>query len=126
MADTVRIDKWLWAMRLYKTRSLASEACQKGHISIAGVEVKPSRDLKVGDVIYVRKSPVTYHYRVLALTSNRLGAQLVPEYMENITPVENLEILEMQKYMQWSERDRGAGRPTKKDRREMERFTDID
>jgi ribosome-associated heat shock protein Hsp15 len=125
MAETVRIDKWLWAMRLYKTRSLASEACQKGHISISGVEVKPSRDVKIGDIVLVRKNPVTYHYKVLALTANRLSAKLVPEYMADITPAENLKILEMQKYMQWSERDRGAGRPTKKERREIDEAFNI-
>jgi len=124
MAETVRIDKWLWAMRLYKTRSIASEACQKGHVSIAGVEVKPSREVRIGDTILVRKSPVTYHYKVLALTANRLGAKLVPEYMADVTPEENLKILEMQKFMQWSDRDRGTGRPTKKERREIDGFLD--
>jgi ribosome-associated heat shock protein Hsp15 len=123
--EAVRIDKWLWAVRLYKTRSLAAEACQKGHISIAGVNVKPSRDVKIGDVIYVKKTPVTYHYKVLALTGNRLGAKLVPEYLLDVTPEENLKVLEMQKFMQWSERDRGAGRPTKKERREIDGFLDV-
>lgn len=125
MADQVRIDKWLWAVRLFKTRSLASEACRKGIIKIKGIEVKPSRELKVGDVLHLRNNPVTYHYKVLALTEKRMGAKLVPEFVEDITPPENLEILEMQKFMKWSERDRGTGRPTKKDRREMDDFREI-
>lgn len=125
MEGSVRIDKWLWAMRLYKTRSIASEACQKGHITIQGINVKPSREVKLGDVVLVRKNPVTYHYKVLKLTDNRLSAKLVSEHMADITPEENLKILEMQKYLQWSERDRGAGRPTKKERREIDGFLDF-
>ncbi|MFA9391846.1 MAG: RNA-binding S4 domain-containing protein [Prolixibacteraceae bacterium] len=125
MTTQVRIDKWLWAVRLFKTRSVASEACRKGTIKINGVEVKPSRELKVGDIIHVRKNPVTYHYKVIALTEKRMGAKLVPDFMEDITPKENLEILEMQKFMKWSERDKGTGRPTKKDRREMDDFRDL-
>ena len=122
MSDQVRIDKWLWAVRLFKTRSLASEACRKGTIKINGAEVKPSREIRIGDKVSVRKNPVTYEYKVLYLTEKRMGAKLVPEYLEDITPPENLEILEMQKYMKWSERDRGTGRPTKKDRRNLDDF----
>lgn len=125
MAEPVRIDKWLWAVRLFKTRSLASEACRKGTIKINGVEVKPSRELKIGDVLYVRKNPVTYQYKVLGLTEKRMGAKLVPDFVEDITPPESLEILEMQKFMKWSERDKGTGRPTKKDRREMDDFREF-
>jgi ribosome-associated heat shock protein Hsp15 len=124
MDQTVRIDKWLWAVRLFKTRSLASEACKKGRVSIKDVAVKPSREIKIGDIILVRKEAVTYHYRVLDLGGKRMGAKLVSGFMEDITPPENLKILEMQKYMQWSERDRGAGRPTKRDRRDMDKFRD--
>ena len=124
MSETVRIDKWMWAVRLFKTRSLASEACRKGTVSINDVVVKPSREIRVGDEIHVRKNPVTYHYKVLALTEKRMGAKMVPDFMEDITPAENLEIIDMQKYMQWSNRDKGAGRPTKKERRDMDRFFD--
>lgn len=124
MADATRIDKWLWTVRVYKTRSIATEECKKGRISIGGMEVKPSRELKIGDIVEVRKSPVTYRYKVLQFPANRLGAKLVPEYMQDMTPPENLQVLEMQKYMGWSERDRGAGRPTKKERREIDRFRD--
>jgi ribosome-associated heat shock protein Hsp15 len=118
----VRIDKWLWAVRLYKTRSLASEACRKGKVSINGIEVKPSRDIRAGDIINVVKNPVTYRYKVLEVADNRMGAKIVPQYMEDITPKENLEVLEMQKHMQWSNRERGAGRPTKKERRDIDRL----
>lgn len=125
MADATRIDKWLWTVRVYKTRSIATEECKKGRISIGGIEVKPSRELKIGDILEVRKSPVTYRYKVLQFPANRLGAKLVPEYMQDITPPENLKVLEMQKYMGWSERDRGAGRPTKRERREIDRFRNV-
>ncbi len=91
----VRIDKWLWAVRIFKTRTIATEACKKGRVTLgdAGVIAKPSRMIKVGDEINVRKPPVTYTFRVLALTENRLGAKLVPEYMENITPQSQLDLL---------------------------------
>ena len=77
----VRVDKWLWAVRVFKTRSIATEACKKGRVMLGDTPVKPSRTLKPGDVVKVRKPPVTYSFRVLALTQNRLGAKLVPEYM---------------------------------------------
>lgn len=125
MANTIRIDKWMWAVRLYKTRSIAAEACKKGDVSIDGVTAKPSREIKTGDVLHIKRGPVTYHYKVLDITGKRMGAKLVPDFMKDVTPPENLEILEMQKYMQWSERDRGTGRPTKKDRRDMDKFRDF-
>lgn len=84
----VRVDKWLWAVRVFKTRSIATEACKKGRVMLGDTPVKPSRTLKPGDVVKVRKPPVTYSFRVLALTQNRLGAKLVPEYMENVTSAE--------------------------------------
>lgn len=126
MSATVRIDKWLWAVRVFKTRSMAAEACRKGKVSINGINAKPSRELHAGEVIHVQKSPVTYHYKVLALTEKRMGAKLVPEFMEDLTPASNLEILEMQKLMQTTNRSRGTGRPTKKERRDLDRFTDPD
>jgi ribosome-associated heat shock protein Hsp15 len=125
MADTIRIDKWMWAVRLFKTRSIAAEACKKGLVSINDTVAKPSREIKVGDKILIKRNPVVYHFKVLALTGKRMGANLVTDFMEDITPPENLEILEMQKYMKWSDRDRGTGRPTKKDRREMDEFRDF-
>ncbi|MCF8359730.1 MAG: RNA-binding S4 domain-containing protein [Prolixibacteraceae bacterium] len=124
MANGVRIDKWLWAVRVYKTRSMASEACRKGRVVIDGIEVKPSREVHAGTVVEVKKQPVVYRYKVLQVTEKRMGAKLVPEFMEDITPAENLEILEMQKYMQWSGREKGKGRPTKKERRDIDNFLD--
>ena len=118
----VRVDKFLWAMRIYKTRSIATDACKCGRIKINGMEVKPSRTFHVGDVFTVRKGPITYTYRILQLWGNRLGAKLVPEYLQDITPKEQLELLELARYAAQSGRDRGTGRPTKKDRRDIEQF----
>lgn len=118
----VRVDKYLWAMRIYKTRSIATDACKCGRVKINGVEVKPSRTFHVGDVFTVRKGPITYTYRILQLWGNRLGAKMVLEYLQDITPKEQLELLELARYAAQSGRDRGTGRPTKKDRREIEQF----
>jgi ribosome-associated heat shock protein Hsp15 len=118
----IRVDKYLWAMRIYKTRSIATDACKCGRIKMNGVEVKPSRTFHVGDVFTVRKGSITYTYRILQLWGNRIGAKLVPEYLQDITPKEQLELLELARYAAQSGRDRGTGRPTKKDRREIEQF----
>jgi ribosome-associated heat shock protein Hsp15 len=122
MDDQVRIDKWLWAVRVFKTRSIATDACKKGRVTIDGQSAKPSRTLKPGEIVKVRKNPVTYSYKVKQLIGKRVGAKLVPEYMEDITPASELEILEMQKNMSWFERERGTGRPTKKERRDIDRL----
>jgi ribosome-associated heat shock protein Hsp15 len=124
--NEVRIDKWMWATRLFKTRTIAAEACKKNRVMVAGVNVKPSRMIKLGDVIQVRKPPITFSFRVLGLTERRMGAKLVGEYVENITPPEQYEILEMNHLSGFVDRARGLGRPTKKDRRELEQFTDPD
>ena len=122
-----RIDKWLWAMRIFKTRTIATEACKKGRVTIgdmgSGVIAKPSRTIKVGDVVNVRKSPITYSFRVKALTENRLGAKLVPDYMENITPQSQYDLLEVVKISGFIDRRKGLGRPTKREGRELARFT---
>lgn len=118
----VRIDKWLWAVRLYKTRSLATEACKKGRILIQQVAVKPSRVVKVGDIIQIKYPPVVYSFKVLALAQNRMNAKLVPEYMQNVTTADQLELIELGKIAAKTARDRGTGRPTKKERRDMEDF----
>ncbi|MDE7116285.1 MAG: RNA-binding S4 domain-containing protein [Muribaculaceae bacterium] len=117
-----RVDKWLWAMRVFKTRTIATEACKKGRVSIGGVAVKPSRCIKEGDVIDVRKPPITYSFRVLKITGNRLGAKLVPEYLENVTAPEQYELLEMTRISGFVDRRKGLGRPTKRDSRELSRF----
>lgn len=122
--NEVRIDKWLWAVRLFKTRSIAIEACKKGRISIHGTNVKPSRMIKIGDIIEIRRAPITYSFEVLDLTERRMGAKLVPQYMKDVTPPSQLEILEMTKIEGFVDRAKGMGRPTKKDRRDLEEFSD--
>ncbi|MBR6508608.1 MAG: RNA-binding S4 domain-containing protein [Paludibacteraceae bacterium] len=117
-----RVDKYLFAMRIYKTRSIAADACKKGRITMKGVELKPSRTFKIGDKFSVRKGPITYSYEVLRLSENRLGAKLVPDYMRDITAPDQLELLELARLAGKSGRDKGTGRPTKKDRREIEVF----
>lgn len=124
--EEVRIDKWMWATRIFKTRTIASEACKKGRILMGGATVKSSRTVKAGDVIQVRKPPVTYSFKVLALTDKRMGAKLVPQYLENITPPEQYEILELNRISGFVDRAKGSGRPTKKDRRELEQFASAD
>ena len=109
-------------MRVFKTRTIATEACKKGRVSIAGTAVKPSRTIKPGDVIDVRKPPITYTFRVKAVTGNRLGAKLVPEYLENITAPEQYELLEMTRISGFVDRRKGLGRPTKKEGRSLEKF----
>ena len=121
--EEVRIDKWMWATRIFKTRTIAVEACKKGRISINNVTVKPSRMIKVGDIIQVRKPPVTYSFKVLALTASRMGAKLVAGYLENVTTPDQYEILEMNKISGFVDRSRGLGRPTKKDRRDLDQFS---
>lgn len=118
-----RIDKWMWAVRIFKTRTIAAEACKKGRISINGALAKAARTIKPGDVIQVRKSPVTYSFKVLQTIEKRVGAKLVLEMMENITTPDQYELLEMSKVSGFINRAKGTGRPTKKDRRELEDFT---
>lgn len=120
--EEVRIDKWLWAVRIFKTRTQAVEACKKGRVEMKGVTVKPSRTVKVGDEISVRKPPITYTFRVLALTENRMGAKLVPDFLENITPQEQYDILEMSRISGFVARNKGMGRPTKREGRELKAF----
>ena len=118
-----RIDKWLWAVRIFKTRTIAAEACKKGRITINGSQIKPSRMIKPGEVIQVRKSPITYSFKVLQAIEKRVGAKLVPEVMENVTTPDQYELLELSKISGFVDRARGTGRPTKKDRRSLDEFT---
>jgi len=118
--ENIRIDKWLWAVRIYKSRTIASESCENGRVSIQGNRVKPSRSLKVGDVIEVRIPPVTRTYLVKGLLAQRLSATLVKDYVEDITPPEALKILEDMKWSRPIFRQSGEGRPTKKERRDLE------
>jgi len=125
MAAGIRIDKYLWAVRLYKTRSLASEECKKGKVTINGMNVKASREIKEGETIQVRRPPITRSYKIIALIENRMAAKMVPEFIVETTPASELEILEAQKIMSIDNRERGTGRPTKKDRRDMDDFFDV-
>ena len=109
-------------MRLYKTRSIATDACKKGQVTMNGVTMKPSKTIKEGDVVSVRKPPITYTFRVLKAIESRVGAKLVPEMLENITPKEQYDILEMSKISGFANRMRGTGRPTKKERRDLDEF----
>ena len=115
-----RIDKWMWAVRIFKTRTIAAEACKKGRITINGSLAKAARMIKPGDVIQVKKPPITYSFKVLQTIEKRVGAKLVSEMMENVTTPDQYELLEMSKISGFVDR---AGRPTKKDRRELEEFT---
>lgn len=118
-----RIDKWLWAARIFKTRTIAAAACKKGQISIKGSNLKPSRTIKEGDVIEVRKPPITYSFLVKQAIEKRVGAKLIPEILENVTPPEQYELLEMNRISGFIDRARGTGRPTKKERRSLDEFT---
>lgn len=122
MSDTARIDKWLWAARIFKTRSLAADACKNGRVTIEGGNVKPSHSIKAGETISVRKPPVTYSFKVLNPIEKRVGAKLLPEVYENVTDPKQYEILEMSRISGFVDRARGTGRPTKKDRRQMDAF----
>lgn len=122
MANEARIDKWLWAARIYKTRSIAADACKNGRVTVGGVNAKPSRMIKVGDTVSVRKSPVTYSFKVLQAIEQRVGAKLLPQVYENVTPAEQYELLEMTRISGFVDRARGTGRPTKKERRSLDAF----
>ena len=122
--EEVRIDKYLWSIRVYKTRTDATDACKGGKVRVNGSDIKPSKSVKVGDVIVARKGAVAYTYRVLQLIDKRQGAKLVPNYAENLTPPEELAKLRAPVETFFLKRDRGAGRPTKKDRRQMEDLWD--
>ena len=124
MSEQARIDKWLWAVRIYKTRSIAAEACKKGHISIGDRTAKPAHNVRVGDIVNVKKAPVTYSFKVLQCAEHRVGAKLVPEMVENVTPQEQYEILEMSRMSGFVGRARGTGRPTKKERRDLDMFVE--
>lgn len=122
--EEVRIDKYLWAIRAFKTRTDAAEACKGGKVKVAGVNAKPSRPVQPGEIIKVHKGAVEYTYRVVQPTEHRVGAALVPQYAENLTPQEELDKLKAPVETFFLTRDRGTGRPTKKDRREMEKLWD--
>ncbi|MBI9065874.1 MAG: RNA-binding S4 domain-containing protein [Salinivirgaceae bacterium] len=120
----VRIDKWLWAVRIFKTRSQAAEACKKGRIYINDEEIKASRAVKLHDIVEVKKPPITYRYKVKELLARRVGAKLVENYIEDITPEQEIIKFDMMRLNLEGYRDRGAGRPTKKERRILDKWQD--
>lgn len=120
--NEARIDKWLWAARIFKTRSIAADAIKNGRVTIQGMNVKPSRMVKVGEVVSVRKPPVTYSFKILKTIEQRVGAKLLPEIYENVTTPDQYELLEMNRISGFVNRQRGTGRPTKKDRRALDEF----
>ncbi|NTW25362.1 MAG: RNA-binding S4 domain-containing protein [Lentimicrobium sp.] len=126
MGDELRIDKWLWAVRIYKTRTLAGDSCRAGKVKIDGIAVKPSRVLKLGDVMTVSIGPLTRTLKVKALIHNRVSAKLVPDSLEDLTPAEEYERIKFMHELNAEHRDRGTGRPTKKDRRFIDRLKDPD
>jgi len=119
----VRLDKWLWAVRIYKTRSIATDACKRGHILVNGLTAKPSKEIREGDQVTVRKLPVLYNFAVKQLTEKRLPAKLVPDYFDDQTSVEEMNKLKIKETF-FIQHDRGTGRPTKKDRRQIDDLKD--
>lgn len=119
---SARIDKWLWAARIFKTRTLAADACKNNRVSINGVSVKPSHVIKLGETIDVKKPPITYSFKVLKTIEQRVGAKFIPQIYENVTDAKQYELLEMSRISGFVDRARGTGRPTKKDRRSMDAF----
>lgn len=124
MANEARVDKWLWAARIFKTRTMAAAACKKGQVTLGGAQLKASRMVKEGDIVSVRKPPITYSFRILQAIEKRVGAKLLPEILENVTTPAQYELLEMSKISGFVNRAKGTGRPTKKDRRDLDEFTD--
>jgi len=124
MTDVARIDKWLWAARIFKTRSIAADACKNGRVTISGTNVKPSHTIKVGEIINVKKPPITYSFEVLQTIEKRVGAKLIPEVYKNVTDAKQYELLEMSRISGFIDRARGTGRPTKKERRALDSFAD--
>jgi ribosome-associated heat shock protein Hsp15 len=120
----MRIDKFLWCVRHFKTRSLATEACNKGHLKINGNTVKASKEVFIGETIVIRKNQINYSFEIIGIPNTRMGAKLVNLYINDTTPVEELERLQLVKYSQDYYRSKGTGRPTKKDRRDLENFSD--
>ena len=133
--DTARLDKWLWAARIFKTRTVAANACKNSRVSVSGVGTdgtaafgaslaKPSRTVKCGEVVHVKKAPVTYSFRILNCIEQRVGAKLLPEVYENVTEAKQYELLEMSRISGFIDRQRGTGRPTKKERRALDAFVE--
>ncbi|MGZ2370217.1 RNA-binding S4 domain-containing protein [Ancylomarina sp. YFZ004] len=126
MNDKVRIDKWLWAVRIFKTRSMASEACKKGKVTINGVTIKPSREVRLNEIISLRVPPITRSYKVLDISGKRMSAKLAVDFVKDVTAQDQLNLLDATKNFGFEKRDRSIGRPTKHDRRMIDKLKDID
>lgn len=124
MSETARLDKWLWAARIFKTRSIAATACKNGRVTVNGMNVKPAHTIKAGETVSVKKPPITYSFKVLQCIEQRVGAKLIPNVYENVTDPKQYELLEMSRISGFVGRARGTGRPTKKERRSLDAFTD--
>lgn len=122
MDEKTRIDKWMWAVRIFKTRSLAAEACKKGKVTIDGVTIKPSREVKLNDKIDIRVPPIIKSYRVKAISGKRMSAKLAVDYVEDITAQDQIDLLNATKTFGFEKRQRGVGRPTKLDRRLIDKL----
>lgn len=122
--DEARLDKWLWAARIFKTRTIAANACKNSRVTVGSALAKPSRTVKCGEIVHVKKAPVTYSFKILNCIENRLGAKLLPEVYENVTEAKQYELLEMSRISGFVDRQRGTGRPTKKERRQLDDFND--
>ena len=122
--NEARIDKWLWAARIFKTRSIAANACKNGRVTMNGNHIKPSRMIKAGETIDVKKPPIVYSFKVLQPIEQRVGAKIIPEIYENITDPKQYEILQMSRISGFVDRAHGTGRPTKKERRALDAFVD--
>lgn len=122
--ESARLDKWLWAARIFKTRSMAADACKNGRVTVGGANAKPSRTVKAGETISVKKPPITYSFKILNAIETRVGAKLIPQVYEDATDPKQYELLEMSHISGFIDRARGMGRPTKKDRRAMDAFVE--
>ncbi len=121
----VRIDKWLWSIRFYKTRSISTDACKSGRITINGKSIKASKEVNIGDIIDIRKDNIQYKVKVIKLSEKRMGAALVNDFREDLTSDEEYNKMKLIKSANFEYRDRGIGRPSKKDRRNLNNFKNI-
>ena len=126
MSDKVRVDKWLWAVRIFKTRSMAAEACKKGKVTVDGVSIKPSREVRLNEVISLRVPPIIRSYKVLDISGKRMSAKLAVDFVKDVTPQDQLNLLDATKNFGFEKRDRSIGRPTKHDRRMIDKLKDIE
>ena len=122
--ESARLDKWLWAARIFKTRSMAADACKNGRVTVGGANAKPSRTVKAGETISVKKPPITYSFKILNAIETRVGAKLIPQVYEDATDPKQYELLEMSRISGFVDRARGTGRPTKKDRRAIDDYAE--